>query len=52
VYAQHGIDCGDGTVIHYTGPLSGILRDYAQWNGEFWDQWIYAKLVGEERADT
>ena len=30
----------------------GILRDYAQWKGRFWDQWIYAKLVGEERADT
>jgi len=20
LYAHHGIDCGDGTVIHYTGP--------------------------------
>jgi len=30
----------------------GILRDYAQWKGRFWDPWIDAKLVGEERAGT
>ena len=24
VYSHHGIDCGDGTVIHYTGDLSHI----------------------------
>jgi ribosomal-protein-alanine N-acetyltransferase len=30
----------------------GILRDYARWKGQFWDQWIYAKLGGEGRVAT
>jgi hypothetical protein len=25
-YSHHGIDCGDGTVIHYVGPRASVRR--------------------------
>ncbi|HRT20579.1 MAG TPA: lecithin retinol acyltransferase family protein, partial [Candidatus Hydrogenedentes bacterium] len=32
LYSHHGIDCGDGTVIHYTGsPLHRMSRFSGNW---------------------
>jgi RimJ/RimL family protein N-acetyltransferase len=29
----------------------GVLRDYAFWNGRFWDQIVYSRLASDPPAD-